>query len=82
MMKIDHGGMAVKSLADAVKVYEHARGMTPAGCDEVEEQRVRVANWGLTARCPMSVLAGQTVNASRYSPWTVRNRSDTSPTVA
>ena len=42
-MKIDHIGIAVKSLAEAVKVYEQAVGLTLAGYDEVEEQGVRVA---------------------------------------
>ena len=42
-MKIDHIGIAVKSLADAEKVYEEAVGLTPVGHDEVDEQGVRVA---------------------------------------
>jgi methylmalonyl-CoA epimerase len=42
-MKIDHIGIAVKSLADAVKVYEQAIGLKTAGYDEVEDQGVRVA---------------------------------------
>ena len=42
-MKIDHIGIAVKSLADAVKVYENAIGLQVSGYDEVDEQRVRVA---------------------------------------
>ena len=42
-MKIDHIGIAVKSLADAVNVYEQAIGLKTAGYDEVEEQGVRVA---------------------------------------
>lgn len=42
-MKIDHIGIAVKSLADAVQVYEHAIGMQIAGFDEVADQGVRVA---------------------------------------
>jgi methylmalonyl-CoA/ethylmalonyl-CoA epimerase len=42
-MKIDHIGIAVKSLADAVKVFEQAVGLPPAGYDEVDEQGVRVA---------------------------------------
>lgn len=42
-MKIDHIGIAVKSLAEAVKVYEQAMGLTLAGYDTVEEQGVRVA---------------------------------------
>ena len=42
-MKIDHVGIAVKSLAEALKVYEQAVGLTPAGYDEVDEQGVRVA---------------------------------------
>lgn len=46
-MKIDHVGIAVKSLADAVKVYEHAVGLTLAGYDEVDEQGVRVAMLGI-----------------------------------
>ena len=42
-MKIDHIGIAVRSLAEAVKVYETAVGLSLAGYDEVEEQGVRVA---------------------------------------
>jgi methylmalonyl-CoA/ethylmalonyl-CoA epimerase len=42
-VKIDHIGIAVKSLADAVKVYENAIGLQVSGYDEVDEQRVRVA---------------------------------------
>jgi methylmalonyl-CoA epimerase len=43
MMKIDHIGIAVKSLAEAVKVYEQAVGLQLAGYDQVDEQGVRVA---------------------------------------
>ena len=43
MMKIDHIGIAVKSLSEAVKVYEQAIGLKLAGFDEVDEQGVRVA---------------------------------------
>jgi len=43
MMKIDHIGIAVQSLAQAVKVYEQAIGLELAGYDEVDEQGVRVA---------------------------------------
>ena len=42
-MKIDHIGIAVKSLADAVKVYENALGLNVSGYDQVDEQGVRVA---------------------------------------
>jgi methylmalonyl-CoA epimerase len=42
-MKIDHIGIAVESLADAVKVYEQALGLEVAGYDEVEGFGVRVA---------------------------------------
>ena len=42
-MKIDHIGIAVKSLADAVKVYENALGLIVSGYDQVDEQGVRVA---------------------------------------
>ena len=42
-MKIDHIGIAVKSLEEAVKVYQAAIGLTLAGYDEVEEQGVKVA---------------------------------------
>src|SRR6185503_6130664 len=42
-MKIDHIGIAVKSLAEAVKVYETAVGLKLAGYDQVDEQGVRVA---------------------------------------
>jgi methylmalonyl-CoA epimerase len=42
-VKIDHIGIAVKSLAEAVKVYESAIGFDIAGYDQVNEQGVRVA---------------------------------------
>ena len=42
-MKIDHIGIAVKSLAEALKVYESAVGLQLAGYDQVDEQGVRVA---------------------------------------
>jgi len=42
-MKIDHIGIAVKSLADALQVYHNAVGLEVAGYDQVDEQGVRVA---------------------------------------
>src|SRR5882762_5029535 len=42
-MKIDHIGIAVKSIAEAVQVYEQALGLTVAGYDQVDEQGVRLA---------------------------------------
>jgi methylmalonyl-CoA/ethylmalonyl-CoA epimerase len=42
-VKIDHIGIAVKSLTDAVKVYENAIGLKVSGYDQVDEQGVRVA---------------------------------------
>jgi methylmalonyl-CoA epimerase len=42
-MKIDHIGIAVKSLSETVKIYEDAIGLNVAGFDEVDEQGVRVA---------------------------------------
>jgi len=42
-MKIDHIGIAVKSLAEAAKVYEQALGLTVSGVDQVDDQGVRVA---------------------------------------
>jgi methylmalonyl-CoA epimerase len=42
-MKIDHIGIAVRSLAEAVKTYEEVIGLKVYGYDEVEDQRVRVA---------------------------------------
>ena len=42
-MKIDHIGIAVKSLAEAIKVYEDAMGLEVSGYDQVDEQGVRVA---------------------------------------
>ena len=42
-MKIDHIGIAVKSLSDAAKIYEQALGLAASGVDEVEDQGVRVA---------------------------------------
>jgi len=43
MMKIEHIGIALKSLYEAVKVYEQAIGLKVAGYDEIDEQGVRVA---------------------------------------
>ena len=42
-MKIDHIGIAVKSLAEAIKVYEDAMGLKVSGYDQVDDQGVRVA---------------------------------------
>ncbi len=42
-MKIDHIGIAVKSLADAAKVYEQALGLEISGYDDVDDQGVRLA---------------------------------------
>jgi methylmalonyl-CoA epimerase len=43
LMKIDHIGIAVKSLAEAIKVYEDAMGLKVSGYDQVDDQGVRVA---------------------------------------
>jgi len=42
-VKIDHIGIAVKSLREAIKVYEETLGLKVSGYDEVDEQGVRVA---------------------------------------
>jgi len=42
-MKIDHIGIAVKSLASAVKVFEDMVGLKVSGYDQVDDQGVRVA---------------------------------------
>jgi methylmalonyl-CoA epimerase len=42
-VKIDHIGIAVKSLAEAIKVYENALGLEVSGYDQVDDQGVRVA---------------------------------------
>ena len=42
-MKIDHIGIAVKSLVESIKVYEDALGLTVTGYDQVDDQGVRVA---------------------------------------
>jgi len=42
-MKIDHIGIAVKSLTDALKVYEEIIGLKVSGYDQVDDQGVRVA---------------------------------------
>jgi methylmalonyl-CoA epimerase len=42
-VKIDHIGIAVKSLVEAVKVYENAIGLKVSGYDQVDDQGVRVA---------------------------------------
>lgn len=40
--RLDHIGIAVKSIAEALKVYE-AMGLKSVGVEEVAEQKVRVA---------------------------------------
>jgi len=42
-VKIDHIGIAVKSLTEAVKIYEGAIGLDITGFEQVDEQGVRVA---------------------------------------
>jgi len=42
-MKIDHIGIAVRSLADAVKVYEDIMGLKVSGYETVEDQGVNLA---------------------------------------
>jgi len=42
-MQIDHVGIAVKSLSEAVKVYENMIGLRVSGYDQVDDQGVRVA---------------------------------------
>jgi len=42
-VKVDHIGIAAKSLAEAVKVYQDAIGLDLSGYDEVDDQGVRVA---------------------------------------
>lgn len=41
--KVDHIGIAVRSLEGALRVYESAMGLRTAGIEEVEEQKTRVA---------------------------------------
>lgn len=41
--RIDHIGIAVKSLEDAVKYYENALGLKCEGIEEVADQKVRTA---------------------------------------
>jgi methylmalonyl-CoA/ethylmalonyl-CoA epimerase len=42
-VNIDHIGIAVRSLTEALKVYEGAIGLKVSGFDEVDDQAVRVA---------------------------------------
>jgi methylmalonyl-CoA epimerase len=42
-MKIDHIGIAVRSLADAVKVYENMLGLKVSSYETVEDQGVNLA---------------------------------------
>ena len=42
-MQIDHIGIAVKSLAEVVRVYENVIGLKVSGYDQVDDQGVRVA---------------------------------------
>jgi methylmalonyl-CoA/ethylmalonyl-CoA epimerase len=42
-MKIDHLGIAVRSLDDAVQVFRRLTGSEPSATEEVGDQKVRVA---------------------------------------
>src|SRR5687767_2709753 len=42
-MKIDHVGIAVKSIAETLNLYENVIGLKVSGYDEVADQGVRVA---------------------------------------
>jgi len=42
-MKIDHLGIAVRSLADSLNFYRDALGLELSGTEEVQDQGVRVA---------------------------------------
>ena len=42
-MKIDHIGIAVKSLTEAAAIYENVLGLKVSAYDQVDEQGVRVA---------------------------------------
>lgn len=42
-MKIDHLGIATKNIAEALKFWEDALGMTSVHTEVVEDQKVRVA---------------------------------------
>ena len=42
-MKVDHIGIAVKSLTEAAAIYENALGLKVNAYDQVDEQGVRVA---------------------------------------
>ena len=50
-MKIDHIGIAVKSIADALKVYEQALGLKVASYDQVDDQGVRLAMLNVGESC-------------------------------
>ena len=41
--KVDHIGIAVRSLADSLRIYESGMGFLAARIEEVEEQKTRVA---------------------------------------
>jgi methylmalonyl-CoA/ethylmalonyl-CoA epimerase len=43
VLKIDHIGIAVESLGDALKLYEGVLGLELHGTETVEEQKVRTA---------------------------------------
>src|SRR5437870_419101 len=42
-MKIDHIGIAVKSLAESIKMYENSIGLKASECEIVEDQGVQLA---------------------------------------
>jgi len=43
IQKIDHLGIAVKSVKEALKIYQDALGLMPSGVEVVEDQKVKVA---------------------------------------
>lgn len=43
LTRIDHVGIAVKSLQDAKKLYSNVMGLTLTGEEEIDQQKVKVA---------------------------------------
>ncbi len=43
VVKIDHIGIAVKSISEALKLYEEVLGIKCEGIEEVQEQKVKTA---------------------------------------
>ena len=79
LKRVDHVGIAVKNLEEAVNFYETAIGLKAVGYETVAEQKVKVAflPWRAPSpTAPSPASSRRTAPASSTSPsgWTTSTR--------